>query len=219
MQTRNKQIILWFIAVIPFILTIIFYKDIPEKIPMHWNIAGEIDRYGDKLPNAFLMPGIALAIPVLMTLLPRLDPKKANYTYFSGAYYWIQLCFVLVFGVMSMFILFNTLGFTMFKVDFGIKLMIGIMFAVFGNLMPKLKHNYFVGVRTPWTLANEDVWYATHRLSGKVWFVVGVAMTIIAFLPGQLTTILYLVAIIPAALVPTVYSYLVYRKVCKGKAD
>lgn len=215
MNEKNKHILLWVLAVVPLIVTILYYDKLPEKIPMHWNTLGEVDRMDNKFPGAFIMPVLVLAIPLMMAFLPKIDPRRANYTAFKGAYYWFQLCFVVLFGSMSIFVLMVSLGYNIIRVDTFVKLVVGIMITVFGNLMPKLKNNYFAGIRTPWTLANEEVWFSTHRLAGKMWFAAGIVMIALSFIPGQVTAILYFSTIILAAFIPVVYSYFRFRKVSR----
>ena len=212
MSDKKKQYILWFVAMIPLVITLVFFERLPDKIPMHWNTAGEVDRVSDKLPGAFILPGITLAIPLMMTLLPKIDPKRRNYSAFKTAYYWLHLCFAVVFGCISIYVLLVSLGYNVVRVDTAIKFLIGVMITVFGNLMPKLKHNYFVGIKTPWTLANENVWFETHRLAGRLWFAAGLIMILLSFIPGQLTAVLYLACAVFSGAIPMVYSYVRYKK-------
>ena len=89
---------------------------------------------------------------------------------------------------------------------------IGILFIIIGNLLPKVKQNFFMGIKTPWTLADEHVWYATHRFSGKLWFVLGLVMCACGFVPDTVMGPIILISATVAVIVPIVYSYIVYKK-------
>jgi uncharacterized membrane protein len=118
---------------------------------------------------------------------------------------------VIFFAIIQFITLSISLG-ADFKVDMVIKLMVGITFICIGNLMPKFKHNYFVGIKTPWTLANEAVWANSHRHGGFIWFVTGIGLVVLAFIPGSISAALYFSLIMIAAFEPIIYSYLSYRK-------
>ena len=96
--------------------------------------------------------------------------------------------FVVLMGALHLMTLSAAIGYEFIKVDNGVKLIIAVLFTVIGNLMPKFKHNYFIGIKTPWTLASEEVWFATHRLGGKLWFYGGLIMIIFSFIPGAVVS-------------------------------
>ena len=168
--------IMWTIAVIPLLVTLAVFTRLPDLIPMHWNISGQIDAYYPKFPGAFLLPALGLVIVALMNILPNVDPKKENYVKFRSQYLFIRLFLVAFFAVIQFVVIAISLGADFIRVDLIVKLLVGIMFIVIGNLMPKLKHNYFVGIKTPWTLANESVWLRSHRHGGFVWFATGIVL-------------------------------------------
>ncbi|MCR4436115.1 MAG: SdpI family protein [Clostridiales bacterium] len=212
---KNNKVriwILWGLAAVPMLMSAAVYPFLPDEIPLHWNALGQVDRIGAKFPGAFILPAICLLLPLLMGILPRLDPRRENYEKFSGAYYWMRVCFVVVFGIINAVVLLICLGLASIPVDYIVKLLVGIMIMVIGNLMPKVKHNYFVGIKTPWTINSEDIWFATHRHGGMVWFAAGLAMSVLAFIPGTASAYAYFGVIIFAAFEPMVYSYLSYVK-------
>ncbi|AET67642.1 putative integral membrane protein [Desulfosporosinus orientis DSM 765] len=212
---KNEKIFLrlmWIIALLPFLITIAVYGRLPQEIPMHWNIHGEIDAWYPKFPWAFLMPLTGLGIPLLVSVLAKIDPKKENYGRFKETYVIIRFILVAFFAVMQFVVIATSLGATFIKVDTMIKLMIGILFIVLGNLMPKFKQNYFMGIKTPWTLADETVWAKTHRHGGFVWFAAGFIMSVLAFLPGLITAGIYFGLVLVVALEPIIYSWLKYKE-------
>ena len=151
-------------------------------------------------------------IVLLMDALPKLDPKRENYDKFKPQYRFLKIFLLLFFAVVQFIVLGISLGADFIRVDLIIKLMVGIMLIVIGNLMPKLKNNYFVGIKTPWTLASESVWLKTHRHGGFVWFVTGLLLVILAFIPGSISAALYFSLIMVAAFEPIIYSYLCFKK-------
>ena len=204
--------LMWVIALIPVIVTIFVFSGLPEQIPMHWNIHGEINAWYPKFPWAFMIPVVGIVITLLATLLPKIDPKKENYDRFKKPYLIIRLMLVAFFAIIQMVIISTSMGATFVKVDTIVKFLIGILFIVLGNLMPKFKQNYFLGIKTPWTLANEVVWAKTHRHGGFVWFIAGLIMSVLAFLPGFGSAVIYFAVILFASLEPIFYSWLLYQR-------
>jgi len=204
--------LMWVIALFPVIVTLFVFSGLPEEIPMHWNIHGEIDAWYPKFPWAFMTPVLGIVITILSTLLPKIDPKKENYDRFKKQYFIIRLILVSFFAILQMIIISVSMGATFVKVDTIIKFMIGILFIVLGNSMPKFKQNYFLGIKTPWTLSNEVVWGKTHRHGGFIWFIAGLIMSVLAFLPGFSSAVIYFVVILIASIEPILYSWLQYQR-------
>ena len=209
---KTMMRLMWALSLLPVIVTAFVFARLPEKIPMHWNIYGEIDAWYSKFPWAFMIPIIGILITVMVTVLPRLDPKKENYERFKPQYFIIRLMLVVFFGIMQMVIISTSLGATLIKVDTIVKLMVGILFIVLGNLMPKFKQNYFVGIKTPWTLANEVVWARSHRHGGFIWFITGFALSVLAFLPGKGSAVAYFALILIASIEPILYSWIQFKR-------
>jgi len=210
-NNKIKYALLYFIAAIPIILTILLYNKLPDQIPMHWDIQGQVNRYGNKT-ESFITACIPLLIVILMQGVPLIDPKKRNYEKFIGSYYNFQLMFAIIMGALHLLTLSTAMGYEFVKVDSGVKLLIAILFTIIGNMMPKFKHNYFIGIKTPWTLASEEVWFATHRMGGKLWFYGGLAMIVLSFISGPVSGGIYFSVILGTSLIMFIYSYLVFRK-------
>ena len=207
----------WFIIAIlalTFMVSLYFYPDLPSKIPSHWNSKGEIDGYSGRFFGTFLIPLMNLGFYFLFIFLPYLDPKKANYEKFQLAYKVIRYSFHILFACIQVVILLVALGNTV-----NVTMLIGVgtslLFVVIGNVMGKFKHNYFVGIKTPWTLANEEVWVKTHRMAAPLWVVGGIISAIFAII-GDTMYFIALVTIIPViAIVPMIYSYVIFKKLSK----
>jgi uncharacterized membrane protein len=187
------------------------YPYLPDQMPMHWNINGEVDGYWDKQYAAFFPPLLMIVLMALFIFMPRIDPKKENYKKFSGSY----TIFVTIMNVFFLLLQSMTISYGLgvsidisLVVNFGI----GLLFIVLGNYLPRIKHNYFIGVRTPWTLANEKTWRKTHQLSGKLFVVAGILLVAISFLPGIYKFTGMLVVVVATVLISTIASYIFYNR-------
>lgn len=190
-----------------FLIIFLVYNKLPDKIPTHWNIYGEVDSYGPKL-FATLMPiGFMIIMWVFMRVLPKIDPRKDNYLRFEKSYEIIISSIITVFFIIQIITLAAGLGYKIY-VDKIISIVIALMFIVLGNYMPKMKSNFFCGIKTPWTLSSELSWKKTHRLGGKLAVVAGFIILISSlFLRGQILFIVFITVILVAAIVPMVASY------------
>jgi uncharacterized membrane protein len=209
MEKFKKEIPFIAIALIPFVYLIYIWNRLPEKVPMHWNGAGEIDRYGDKkelVAMLFMLVGISYFV---FLIIPYADPKQKLQN-MGNKLNIIRTILTIFMSTLAVYILYNTQqkssnpGFV-----FAI---IGLLFAFLGNYFKTIKPNYFIGIKTPWTLENEEVWKKTHLMGGKLWFVGGLLMAMTFVLPNkiQFYTFMGITAVI--SIVPIVYSYLEFKK-------
>jgi len=187
----------WFglvLLLLSLIVTFISYPYLPEKIAIHWNYKGVPDDYRNKSFGLFLLPGIMIIFYLLTMILPKIDPKKSNFKRFQGSYFKIMngiLLFLLLFQVVQ---ITSSLGIVNPK--YIVPELVGLLFIFIGNLSPKFKPNYFVGIRTPWTLANEDVWKKTHRFGGKVFVITGLLLLFVPVVPAAIQAYFVLSVII-----------------------
>lgn len=212
MKEKRQALLFWILAALPALITLCCLPTLPDHIPLHWNAEGVIDGTGSKY-SAFFIPGLTLALALMMECLPRLDPKKEAYKKFSGAYHAVKLIFVLFMLGACLCLLYLAYvpgSLPMARVTTG---GLGLLFCAIGNYMPKFKKNYFVGIKTPWALASETVWRKTHRLGGVLWFWGGLCIAALAFLLTEkaLTFVLPFI-LVPVALIPILASYCYYRK-------
>ncbi|MBX6351673.1 MAG: SdpI family protein [Clostridia bacterium] len=188
------------------------YPRLPERVPTHWNLYGQPDAWGS--PIAVIAFGLSLPLAVygLMWVVPRIDPRRANYVRFGGAYAVFRSAILVVLLGVFAAALASGAG---YPVPIGrvVPAAVGLLLMVIGDLMGQVRHNYFVGIRTPWTLANEEVWRRTHRVGAYTFVVGGLALIALgAFgLGGAAALGLLIAAIAAMILVPTVYSYLAWR--------
>ncbi|MGC7872960.1 SdpI family protein [Desulfosporosinus sp. SYSU MS00001] len=199
------------LIVLGFAMGIYFYPSLPNRVPIHWNAQGQVNGYGSKLFGTFGIPVIILALYIMFVALPFIDPKRKNYRAFESTYQFLKYLLVVFFLGMQLITLLIASGRVMNQPVL-IQVMVSLLFILLGNVMGRFKHNYFVGIRTPWTLANEEVWRKTHRLAAPLW-VFGGILNILLALAGITfngRSCILILAII--ALVPIGYSYLVYHR-------
>ncbi|RPK08370.1 SdpI family protein [Priestia endophytica] len=193
---------------------VIFYNKLPSQIPMQWGVDGTVNSYAPKLQAAFTHNGILLFLYALLVLSPKMDPRKQNYPKFSRSYRIITLAIMLVLFLLNISVLLASLGYNL-NVTTITPILVGILFIILGNYMQTVKPNFFIGIRTAWTLSNEQVWRKTHRLGSKLFILGGILFFVTPFVPEQLLFPLIISIILAVVLIPTLYSYVQYRKITK----
>ena len=201
----------YIICLIAVVLSAIAFPYLPEQIPIHFNAQGIPDGFGSPL-MIFLLPAIMILVNALAEITKHADPKAANYSYFTNHYYLLYLMINIFLLLVQLYLITYALEIVTFQITNVIVVAMGLLFVVIGNLLPKVKQNFFMGIKTPWTLADEYVWYATHRFSGKLWFALGLIMCACGFFPNNALVPVILISVIVAAVVPMIYSYIIYKK-------
>lgn len=196
---------------ISIIISIVTYPYLPDQVPTHWNIHGEVDDYSSKLFQALLLPGMLIFIYLIFILPKKIDPKKENFKKFGSSYYIIMIATMLLFNIIQVITTLVALGYSI-DMPMVIRIVVGVLLVVIGNYLPRARQNFFMGVRTPWTLSSEKVWDRTHRLSSKVFVIVGIIMTLSVFLPTVIQAYFVIAMIVILAIVPIVSSYIFYRQ-------
>jgi immunity protein, SdpI family len=205
-----------------FVLAAATWSWAPDRIPVHWTFVGEADRFGGKWEGLLGLPVEALVLYVALLLLPRIDPRRANYDAFSGPYTIIRTAIVGVMLSLDVFIHLKIRGWSV-GTRLAMPVVAGTMIMIFGNYLPKLKSNWFIGIRTPWTLSSEESWRKTHRLGGRLFVICGAVIVITSVLaPAQGRVVLF-GAMMPAILATVVYSYFVWRsdsqRIARGEKE
>jgi uncharacterized membrane protein len=203
----------WVMFGLMIVFGLYFYSKLPDVIPVHWNFAGEADNFGSKTTHLIMMSLIVLGMMLLFKFLPKLDPKKAQYEKFDEVYELIQL---LIVGFMSYVYLITILAGIDAKVNVSYAVMVGMgaMFIIMGNYMGKIRQNYFVGIKTPWTLDNEEVWNKTHRLGGWCFVIAGL-LFILQAVSGFVFWELFIILFVILVALPIGYSYWLHKKITK----
>ena len=194
------------LTLLPILAGLYLWNTLPEQVPSHWDVNGEIDGWSSKPFFVFGLPSIMLAAQWLCVLVTAADPKKANH---SGKVLHLVLWIIPVLSiVLSAMTYIAVLGHAV-RVEVVMPLIIGLVFTIIGNYLPKCKQSYTVGIKIPWTLHSEENWNRTHRFAGRLWLVCGFGIMLTAFVGGFWV---FLPIVLVMALAPTVYSYLLHRK-------
>ena len=214
MKVRNITIVL---LVLFFLVGIIAYPYLPARIATHWNESGYGDSYSTKNIGIFGLPVIALALYLLFMLLPKIDPLKKNIKKFMTYYeYFIFVFIIFLFYVYILAIIWNM----KLRFDFNLALVpaLGLLFIFIGSVLPKLKRNWFIGIRTPWTMSDDIVWENTHKLGSKLFMITGIIIMIGLLFENQL---MWFILVPIGALVVWlfVYSYLDYSRRHKNRSS
>ncbi len=206
----KQEIPLMALVTLPFAYLAYIWNSLPTEVPIHWNIKGEIDGYGSKDQLILLLFLLPVLTYVLFQIIPLIDPKK-KVEKMGNKFYHLKFFMVFLMSLLAVFILY----FVQSASDYNMKIvyvLLGFMIVGIGNYFPALKPNYFIGIRTPWTLENEAIWKQTHHLGGKLWFLGGLLMTLLVlFLPLETAHLVFMVGIAILVLVPIIFSYMRFR--------
>jgi len=176
----------------------------------HWNIQGQVDGYMPKFWGLFLMPFISLAMFLLLILIPKIDPLKENIEKFRKYFDGFIILITLFLFYLYLLTIFWSLGYR-FDMSRFLVPALGILFYYCGVLIEKSKRNWFIGIRTPWTLSSDRVWDKTHQLGGKLFKLAGIIALLGIFFPSY-SFFIVLIPVIAASIYTVVYSYLEFRK-------
>ena len=205
-QYKKTLILASLVLLIPIVVGLILWDKLPDSIPIHWGINGEPDNWSGKGFAVFGMPAIMLAVQWICAFACTADPKYKNYNpKMMKLSLWICPCVGLI---LSCMVYPAALGYSISSKVIA-PLIVGVLFIVMGNLLPKCRQTYTMGIKLPWTLASEENWNATHRFGGKVWVIGGILCLPCAFWGNFWVLMVILAAMV---ILPTVYSYMYYRK-------
>ncbi|SFK77322.1 SdpI family protein [Rhodanobacter glycinis] len=209
MKPARTLIVSAIFAVIAVGVAIWLYPHLPARVPIHWDGQGHANGYASRFWGVAIWPLMIIVLAALTVLLPCISPRRFAITPFADVYGGLMLAIqgaMLVIGVTAQL---GSAGYPV-PISTVVPLVAGVLLVVVGNYMGKLRRNFFVGIKTPWTLASEAVWERTHRLGGWLFVLAGVAMVVDALAGGAGWWMLVAVAV--ACLVPAAYSYVVYRR-------
>lgn len=196
-----------------FLASALVWPYAEDRVPVHWNASGEVDRYGDKI-ELFLLPAITVGLYLLLRYLPRIDPKQASYDAFAGAYTAIRVSMVVFMAALHGVMLYTAIDTENADLDIGpfVTVGIGALFIVIGLVLGKIQPNWFVGIRTPWTLSSTRSWSRTHRMGGWLFIVMGLVMIVVGLIEPELMAAVVLATTLGSVVVMFAYSYLEWRK-------
>ncbi|MEE1139121.1 MAG: SdpI family protein [Acutalibacteraceae bacterium] len=204
------------VILMPIAVGLILWDKLPDTMVTHWNVAGNADGFASKSFAVFGMPLLILALHWICVIVTDRDKKNKNQNpKLQKIVLWLCPVLTWIVSVMMYFIPISKES-DVLNVMTVMFLFIGLMFCVIGNYLPKCKQNFTLGIKIKWTLENEENWNKTHRLGGVVWFICGLIMIAAAFLPLKFAIPVMVTSIVVAVIVPTVYSYSIYRKMLAG---
>lgn len=212
---KNKYYIIIQIVLIALMYAfgILMFNNLADVIPVHWNFVGEPDNFINKSIVVYLFPLFLVALNVMFYFLPKIDPNKKKYKDFSFAWNVMKLAITVFFAYIYLVSLYAAYDSTV-NVSSLVVGGIGVLFMLIGNYMGKIRQNYFIGIKTPWTLSNEEVWNKTHRLGGWVFLISGI-LFILGALFNQFLLAITIFVVIFILVVPILYSYIIFKRLKK----
>ena len=204
----------WFglvIAAVAVAVSLWAYPQLPPSVATHWNVRGVADGFSSRAVAVSIMPLVILGLTGLFNVLPKLDPRHANYAKFIGTYWMIANAVLLFILIGHGMIVATGLGYPV-KVDRFMPIGVGLLLVVLGNYLTRVEPNWFVGIRTPWTLSSDTVWRKTHRTGGWLMVFGGLAITTSVFLPRGAFLPLLIAAIVIMTVIPIVQSYILWKR-------
>jgi len=217
MKNKNTVALMYGFAAIPVVALLFVYSKLPETVPTNFGFDGTVNAYGPRY-TIILLALLPAFMGALLQFLPRIDPRRQAYAKFQKYYDFFAL-FMTVFMTVVFFVIVTEILYPG-TVSIGriMTAMIACMFIVIGNMMGKIKHNYLFGIKTPWTLADPDVWVRTHSLGGKIWFILGILMLPASLLMKEKVFFwLLMVGTVGSVILLFAISYVFYRQKDRGK--
>jgi len=194
------------LILLPTLVGLLLWGQLPDQIPSHWNAAGEVDGWSSKFFAVVFMPLILLGFQWLCVIATSADPKKANHPdKILQMVFWI----IPVLSNILLAITYATALGNKVPVEVVMPVLMGVLFTVIGNYLPKCKQNYTIGIKIPWTLHSEENWNKTHRFAGHLWVICGLVIMLTGFF-GGFWVFFGIVLLMAAA--PFIYSYTLHRR-------
>ncbi len=211
MSTRTTLVITLIMVVIAAAFSAAVYDRLPAQVASHWNIHDQVDGYMPRFWGAFLTPLISLVMLGLFWLIPSIDPLKVNIAKFREAFNAFIAMIMAFLLYMHLLTVFWNLGYQNFRISQAMLPAMGLIFIFAGLMMMKAKRNFFIGIRTPWTLSSDRVWDETHRLGSWIFIAMGI-ITMLTIFFGELGIYIMLFALLVGVMIPVVYSYILYQE-------
>jgi uncharacterized membrane protein len=195
---------------------LLLWSRLPEQMASHWNINDQVDGYMSRFWGVFMMPLITLGMFVLFLVIPSIDPLKANIAQFRGAFN----LFVVLIAAFMIYIYGLTLAWnlgynTSFKMSTSLLPVLGLLFIFIGFMLRQAKRNFFIGIRTPWTLSSDSVWDKTHKLGAILFMLSGALAFIGSFIGGMIAFWLFFAPLMGSTIFLVIYSYILYKQEAK----
>jgi uncharacterized membrane protein len=212
MNKYLKESVLWALILLPYVYLAIIWNKLPEQVPTHFNVAGNVDHWSDKTILLFLPGALGIGMYLLMLIIPFLDPKK-KIQQMGDKYYTLRFMLTFFFSLFATYLVYISYTGNLKNPNMLVAL-VGALFAILGNYFQTVRPNYFIGIRTPWTLENEDIWKKTHRLGGRLWMAGGILIAILSFMISNNLALAVTLGVLLSimVLIPVVFSYTEFQK-------
>jgi len=212
MNTRLTTIIVLVLILAATLAGVSLWNRLPDQMASHWNVNDQVDGYMPKFWGVFMLPLITLGMFVLFLVVPSIDPLKANIAQFREAFNLFIILIVAFMVYIYGLTLAWSLGYTSFKISGAILPAIGLLFIFIGFMLRQARRNFFIGIRTPWTLSSDKVWDETHRLGAVLFMISGLLALLGSFFGGPTAFVMLMVPLMVSTLFLVIYSYVLYRR-------
>ena len=199
------------LIVIALVVSIAVYPQLPDRVPTHWNTAGEVNGWSSRFWGAWMLPLVMAIVWLIMRAIPHIDPRKANYEKFEGMYDWLVILVIAFMLVMHVAIIMSATG-SQVSIHAVVMPSVGIFIAIMGLLLPKVHPNWFVGIRTPWTLTSDLSWERTHKIGGALFVFLGLLIVATTVLDPTTAIWILVIAALAITLFLFAYSYQVWKE-------
>jgi len=212
MNKYLKESFLWALIILPYVYLSTIWDKLPARVPTHFNLQGNPDDWSGKSTLLFIPGAMCLGIYLLMLVIPFLDPKK-KIQQMGSKYYNLRLMLAFFMSILSIYLLYISEAGSLKNPNMLLAL-IGGLFAMLGNYFQTVRPNYFIGIRTPWTLESAETWRKTHLLGGRIWIAGGVLIAVLSFFihDNNAMAITFGTIIAVLVLIPVIYSYFEFQK-------
>lgn len=214
MRNKKSVIISLILLLIPILMGLIFYDKLPEMLPTNFDLSGEVRSYESKTKALFIMPLIMIIVQGFLIFMLNKDPRKRfqSEKLYSISLFIIPVMEILISSITIMYSFNN--GINIARI---LSIFIALMYIIMGNFLPKAKRNYTMGIRTPWTLDNDEVWDKTHRLGGYTFVAGGILLLLTSIFLKSDNNIIFFILIFVPTIIPVVYSYIIFNNISKEK--
>jgi uncharacterized membrane protein len=216
MSTRTTTIVVLLMLAAATLAGLLLWNQLPEQMASHWNVNDQVDGYMSRFWGVFMLPLITLGMLALFLVIPAIDPLKANIAQFREVFNLFILFIVAFMVYIHGLTLAWNLGYTGFKMSGAMLPAIGLLFIFIGFMLRQAKRNFFIGIRTPWTLSSDAVWNETHRIGAVLFMISGGLAFLGGFFGGMTAFWLMFIPIIGSTVFLLVYSYVLYRRETKA---
>jgi uncharacterized membrane protein len=193
------------------VASIVAYPSLPERVPTHWGVNGEVNGWSSRFWGAWLMPLMMGFIWIIMRAIPHIDPRKENYRKFIGMYE-VFISVTLAFMLAMHIVVLKAATGSHISIDKFVMAGVGTLFVAIGFFLPRVHPNWFVGIRTPWTLTSDLSWKRTHKVGGPLFMALGLIAIASAFVMPKVSVVFLVVAAVATTIFLFVYSYRVWKE-------